>query len=78
MAGPPKAMRASDSGCPPQVIALRMDARTQMDALTGQLRSALDLAAHTTRRGSEAFERNEAQQPWRFRLIGTSQLCAPT
>ena len=71
MAGLAETMRGSDSGCPPQVIALRIDARTQMDALTGQLRSALDLAAHTTRRGSEAFERTEARQPWRFRLIGT-------
>ena len=47
------------------------DARLQMDALTGQLRSAVELAAHATPAGLLAFARREAGKPWRFRLGGT-------
>ncbi|HEX3748242.1 MAG TPA: FUSC family protein [Bryobacteraceae bacterium] len=44
------------------------DARWQVEALAGQLRSALDLAGHVTPAGAVAFERQQAQQPWRLRL----------
>lgn len=51
--------------------ASRRDAVFQMDALTGQLRSALDLAAHTTAAGLADFKRREAAKPWSLRLAGT-------
>ncbi len=54
----------------PAASALILDARSQMDALLGQLRSALDLAAHATPQGSEEFERAEAKRPWKLRLAG--------
>ena len=54
----------------PDLAALRSDARSQLDALAGQLRFALELAAHTTPAGSEEFERQESAQPWRLRLAG--------
>ena len=54
----------------PDLAALRSDARAQLDALAGQLRFALELAAHTTPAGSQDFERRQAEQPWRLRLAG--------
>jgi uncharacterized membrane protein YccC len=54
----------------PDLAALRSDARAQLDALGGQLRFALELAAHTTPAGSEEFDRQEAAQPWHLRLAG--------
>jgi uncharacterized membrane protein YccC len=51
--------------------AMLHDARFQADALAGQLRSAIDLAAYATPAGVSAFERREARRPWRLRLIGT-------
>ncbi len=47
------------------------DARLQMDAVTGQLRSALDLAASATAAGLAAFARQEVRRPWHLRLGGT-------
>jgi uncharacterized membrane protein YccC len=52
------------------LAAVVKDARFQMDALNGQLRAALDLAAHATPIGQEAFAKQEAQQPWRLRFGG--------
>ena len=46
------------------------DARWQIEALSGQIRSALDLAGHVTSAGATEFERYEARQPWRLRLAG--------
>lgn len=46
------------------------DALAQMDALAGQIRAAVDLAANTTPEGSAAFERREAAAPPRLRLAG--------
>ena len=46
------------------------DARFQMDALSGQLRAAWDLATHATPEGAIAFERREGAKPWRLRLAG--------
>jgi uncharacterized membrane protein YccC len=47
------------------------DARRQMDAVTGQLRSALELAASATAAGLAAFARQEVRRPWYLRLGGT-------
>lgn len=47
------------------------DARRQVDALAGQLRSALQLAASSTPTGQQAFEQKEAAQPWWLRMHGT-------
>ena len=54
----------------PALQAMALDARIQMDALAGQLRSALDLATHAIPQGAVAFERNEAKQPWSLRIGG--------
>ncbi len=48
--------------------AMVRDARFQMDALGGQLRSAIDLAASATPKGLENFQTREAAQPWGLRL----------
>jgi len=58
------------ANCSADLATLRKDARAQLDALAGQLRFALELAAHITPAGSEEFERREAQQPRRLRLAG--------
>ena len=44
----------------------------QLDALSGQLRSAMDLAASATPQGTEAFRRRESHRPWRLRLGGAA------
>jgi len=46
------------------------DARTQMDALTGQMRAATELTGSATPSGVDAFVQREAQRPWNLRLIG--------
>lgn len=53
------------------LAAMIRDARRQVDALAGQLRSAVDLANSATPEGFAAFERQEARRPWRLRLGGT-------
>lgn len=53
------------------VAAMVRDARFQMDALAGQLRTAIDLAAYATPAGISAFQRREDRQPWSLRLSGT-------
>jgi uncharacterized membrane protein YccC len=55
----------------PQIAALRNEARFQTDALTGQLRAAVDLAASATPAGLAAYEQREAKRPWSLRLSGT-------
>jgi len=52
------------------VSAMRADARWQLDALSGQLRIATELAAHATPAGLDEFRRRESQQPWELRLAG--------
>lgn len=47
------------------------DARYQVDAFAGQLRSAVELASHATPAGLEEFERTEARTPWTLRLRGS-------
>jgi uncharacterized membrane protein YccC len=53
-----------------QLAATRADARWQLDALTGQLASAVELAAHTSHTGAREFDRHQAAQPWSLRLAG--------
>jgi uncharacterized membrane protein YccC len=59
------------------IAGMLRDARWQLDALAGQLRSALELAAHATPAGSVQFEQREAAQPWTLRIGGAlAVLCA--
>ena len=51
--------------------ALLADAQYQMDALAGQLRSAVELASHATPEGLAEFERKQSQAPWTLRLRGS-------
>jgi len=53
------------------VSTMLTDARFHMDAMAGQLRSAIDLAAYATRAGLVAFDRRESRKPWGLRLGGT-------
>lgn len=64
-------MRSSNPAASPQAKASSADARFQMDALNGQLRSAVELAGHTSSVGLQDFERQQASAPWRLRLTGT-------
>jgi uncharacterized membrane protein YccC len=59
-----------DSNSSPAITAMRADARWQLDALTGQLTSAVELAAHATPAGAREFERRESAQPWSLRVAG--------
>jgi uncharacterized membrane protein YccC len=64
-------LRTADSAAAaPPLAAMRADARWQLDALTGQLASAVELAAHTSQSGTREFERSEGAQPWSLRLAG--------
>lgn len=66
-----EALRQPDETRSPQWTALVVDARSQMDALAGQLRTAFDLATATTPSGREDFERREGTRPWHLRLGGS-------
>jgi uncharacterized membrane protein YccC len=64
-------LRAADgASAAPQLAATRADARWQLDALTGQLASAVELAAHSSPGGAREFDRRERAQPWSLRLAG--------
>jgi uncharacterized membrane protein YccC len=63
-----RVLRSSEEG---MLSALVHDARAQVDALAGQLRSAADLAVNATPAGLDAFEEREARRHWRLRLGGT-------
>jgi uncharacterized membrane protein YccC len=52
------------------ISAMLADARFQMDAMAGQLRSAVDLAAYATPAGLVAFDRRESRKPWSLRIGG--------
>jgi len=58
----------TDSLPPSFLAAVAKDARFQMDALNGQLRAALDLAANATPTGQAEFAKQQAQQPWWLRF----------
>ena len=55
----------------PVLAATRADARWQLDAITGQLASAVELAAHSSPTGAQEYHRREDAKPWRLRLAGT-------
>jgi uncharacterized membrane protein YccC len=52
------------------VAAMRNDARIQLDALLGQLRSVIDLASHVTLSGEAEFVHRQAGRHWTLRLAG--------
>jgi uncharacterized membrane protein YccC len=60
----------TDSLPPSFLAAVAKDTRFQMDALNGQLRAALDLAANATPTGQADFAKQQAQQPWWLRFSG--------
>lgn len=64
-------LRAITESMALSVVTMLRDSRQQMDALAGQLRSALDLAASATSEGLNAFQRAESSRPWNLRLSGT-------
>jgi uncharacterized membrane protein YccC len=53
------------------LAAMRRDACFQLDALAGQIRSALELASHASPKGLEEFSRAESEQPWTLRVTGS-------
>ncbi|MGH9665214.1 MAG: FUSC family protein, partial [Bryobacteraceae bacterium] len=67
-----EALREREADREPSIGAMTRDARHQMDALNGQLRSAVDLAAYATPAGLTAFARKEARRPRRLRLRSTA------
>lgn len=58
------------AGHSPEVAAMTRDARAQLDALAGQLRASVDLAASATESGLSALRRREARRPWGLRVVG--------
>jgi uncharacterized membrane protein YccC len=63
--------RQETENLPPSFLAaVAKDVRFQMDALNGQLRAALDLAANATPTGQAAFAKEQARQPWWLRFSG--------
>ena len=54
----------------PALAAMRRDMSWQLEAIAGQVRSALDLTGHVSRAGAEAFARREAEKPWGLRVAG--------
>jgi uncharacterized membrane protein YccC len=55
----------------PALAALAGDALHQMDAMAGQLRSSVELAAHATPEGVAEFERRQSRTSWTLRLRGS-------
>ena len=62
---------AIPGGSQPAASALARDARSQLAALAGQLRSAVSLASSSIGAGQRAFERQEARKPWTLRLTSS-------
>jgi uncharacterized membrane protein YccC len=52
------------------LAAVIQNARHQTDALSGQLRAAIDLASRATPEGQAEFAKEEARQPWWLRFSG--------
>jgi uncharacterized membrane protein YccC len=63
-------LRQACRACPEQISPMISDARSTMDALAGQLRTVLELAAHASTEGLSEFERRESAHPWRLRAAG--------
>jgi uncharacterized membrane protein YccC len=59
--------QGSATGNAPSVLAMEMrDARSQILALAGQLRAALELSQRATPAGESVFAQRDALVPWRF------------
>ncbi|GAC1676387.1 MAG: FUSC family protein [Candidatus Acidiferrum sp.] len=66
-----QSVRERGDQLPPTFLkAVTQDARYQMDAFSGQLRAAWDLASRTTQEGKVSFAKQEARQPWHLRFSG--------
>lgn len=61
-------LRSAAESAPATLAPAIRDARSQADALAGQLRAAIDLAQHATPAGESASVQREALVPWRLRL----------
>ena len=68
---------AIPEGDDPAARAMARDARFQVAALAGQLRSAVSLASHSIGAGQRAFERQEARSPGRCGSPVRWRSCAP-
>ncbi len=64
-------LRAADATLPDAIRQTARDARQQIDALNGQLRTAWELATAVTVAGMMNFARQEVRRPWHLRLSGT-------
>ncbi|HTX35101.1 MAG TPA: FUSC family protein [Bryobacteraceae bacterium] len=71
MAGFSRDLRRAHDAFAQPVAAMIADARSQMDALAGQLRTVLSLAHQTTGRGRAEFQRFESARPWKLQFAGT-------
>ncbi|MBV9508283.1 MAG: FUSC family protein [Acidobacteriia bacterium] len=54
-----------------EIAAFLSDAQHQMQALCGQLRAAIELAAHSTDQGLNAYAQSQSARPWKLRLHST-------
>jgi uncharacterized membrane protein YccC len=66
-----RGLRQETSALPASFLAaVAKDTRFQMDALNGQIRSAVDLTTNATPAGEAEYAKQEAQQPIRLRFSG--------
>jgi uncharacterized membrane protein YccC len=63
--------RASEEEADDAIRAMLSDALHQLEALSGQLRSVLELAAHSTDEGLLAYARTQSAGPGKLRLVGS-------
>jgi len=66
-----RALVGSSRAAATQLRAMTNEALIEMDALTGQIRTATELAVATTPAGLAAFHQREARKPWNLRLSGS-------
>jgi uncharacterized membrane protein YccC len=64
-------LRAAASAWPPEFQSFVAESLHQIEALAGQLRASVELAASSTEAGRRAFERSQAARPARLRLEST-------
>jgi len=69
-------IRQACRACSTAGVTMLADARSQLDALAGQLRTVLEISAHVTVRGLAEFERSEAAHPWKLQFAGTRSALA--
>jgi uncharacterized membrane protein YccC len=63
--------RDSSGNLTASLAAMLADARFQVDAIAGQLRSSVDLMSASTPTGRVEFEQRQAARPWHLRVAGT-------